>query len=84
MLKNEDVSQRPTIEYFYVNPGRGDNTKTQIVREWFDYFNTTIKDKFLVARSTFQAKLIELLLEVEKTFGKTVMEPNLGDSLSLL
>ncbi|MCI8941225.1 YkgJ family cysteine cluster protein [Lachnospiraceae bacterium 42-17] len=71
--ENKDDSQGPAVEYFYTNPGCGDNAKTQTVREWFDLFNIPIKDEFFVAWSTFQMKLIGLLAEAEGTFGKTVM-----------
>ncbi len=71
--ENADVFQKPTIKYFYTNPGCGDNSKTQTVREWFAHFSIPLEDDFLIAWTTFQKEMMELLTEAEQTFGGGAM-----------
>lgn len=71
--ESEADFQKPAIKYFYTNPGCGDDSKTQTLKEWFDQFHIPLEDEFFITWSIFQAKLIGLLIEAEGTFGKTVM-----------
>lgn len=66
-------SPKPAIEYFYTNPGCGDDARTQTLQEWFDQFHIPLEDEFFIAWTTFRKKMVGLLMEAEKTFGETAM-----------
>ena len=61
------------IEYFYMNPGCGDNTRTQTVCEWFDSFGIPLDDNFFIEWATFQTNFIALIRDVERFLDEAAM-----------
>ena len=66
-------SNAPVIEYFYMNPGCGNNTRTQTIREWFDSFGIPLNDDFFIEWSTFQKNFVTLIREVERFLDEATM-----------
>lgn len=62
-----------TVEYFFTNPGCGDDTRTQTVREWLNNAGISPKDNFFAEWTLFQMKLHKLLTEAEKIFDEAAM-----------
>lgn len=71
--ESEDDSPKPVIEYFYTNPGCGDDTRTQTLQEWFDQFHIPLEDEFFIAWTTFRKEMVGLLMEAKETFGEAAM-----------
>ena len=61
------------IEYFYMNPGCGDNARTQTLREWFDSFGIPLDDNFFIEWATFQKDFIARIRDVERFLGEAAM-----------
>lgn len=70
---SETESQKPAIEYFYTNPGCGDDARTQTLQEWFDQFHIPLEDEFFIAWTTFRKEMIGLLKEAESLFREMAM-----------
>ena len=68
-----ESSEAPVIEYFYMNPGCGNNTRTQTIREWFDSFGIPLNDDFFIEWSTFQKNFVTLIREVERFLDEATM-----------
>ena len=66
-------SNAPVIEYFYMNPGCGNNTRTQTIREWFDSFGIPLDDDFFIEWATFQKNFVMLIRETERLLGESAM-----------
>ena len=71
--EDETSSEAPVIEYFYMNPGCGDNTRTQTLREWFDSFGIPLDDDFFIVWATFQKNFVMLIRETERLLGESAM-----------
>ena len=61
------------IEYFYMNPGCGNNTRTQTLREWFDSFGIPLNDNFFIEWATFQKDFVTLIREAERFLDEAAM-----------
>ena len=72
-LKELTSSEAPVIEYFYMNPGCGDNTRTQTLHEWFDSFGIPLDDDFFIEWATFQKNFVMLIRETERLLGESAM-----------
>ena len=66
-------SNAPVIEYFYMNPGCGNNTRTQTIREWFDSFGIPLNDNFFIEWATFQKNFVTLIREAERFLDEAAM-----------
>ena len=66
-------SNAPVIEYFYMNPGCGNNTRTQTIREWFDSFGIPLDDDFFIEWATFQKNFVIFIREAEKFLDEAAM-----------
>ena len=71
--EDETSSEAPVIEYFYMNPGCGDNTRTQTLREWFDSFGIPLDDSFFIEWATFQKNFVTLIGDAERFLDEAAM-----------
>ncbi len=71
--ENETSSDAPVIEYFYMNPGCENNTRTQTIREWFDSFGILLDDRFFIEWATFQKNFVTLIGEAERFLDEAAM-----------
>ena len=71
--EDETSSKAPVIEYFYMNPGCGDNTRMQTIREWFDFFGIPLNDDFFIEWATFQKDSVILIREAERFLDEAAM-----------
>lgn len=64
--KQPDLKTTPEIQYVYVNPECGDNSKTHTVREWLASFGISSNDDFFIKWTTAQLNISSILREAEK------------------
>lgn len=82
--EDETSSKAPVIEYFYMNPGCGDNTRMQTIREWFDSFGITLDDDFFIEWATFQKDFVTLIREAERFLSEAAMRQVWGPIFGIL
>ncbi|MCB6416601.1 YkgJ family cysteine cluster protein [Faecalimonas umbilicata] len=68
-----NVLSGPLIEYFFSDPGCGNNSETHTVREWLDSFGMKPDDSFFAEWSHLQLELSMKLTEAEKQVNKKSM-----------
>ena len=71
--EDETSSEALVIEYFYMNPECGNNTRTQTLREWFDSFGIPLNDNFFIEWATFQKNFVTLIREAERFLDEAAM-----------
>ena len=71
---DSEMSTIPKLEYFFTDPGCGDNTETHTLKEWFHDFGLSLEDDYFIRWALFQMELHDFLADIEKQVDESLMK----------
>ena len=72
-LRGGDFNEKD-IQYFFQNPGCGDNRKEHTVREWLKDFDLSTEDKFFIKWQQIVAYLSQFVNEYESRLSEKILD----------
>ncbi len=71
---DSEMNTVPKLEYFFTDPGCGDNAETHTLKEWFHDFGLSLEDDYFIRWALFQMELHDFLADMEKHVDESLMK----------